>query len=71
MKLENFTAEHEKFGIDVCRRVIFAAIEIHNDDFKTTTKPAMVLVAINKTAQRIFGDELQMQRYQFEEDLGV
>ena len=71
MKLENFTTEHKKFGIDVCRRVIFAAIEIHKDDFKTTTKPAMVLVAINKTAQRIFGDELQMRRYQFEEDLGV
>lgn len=71
MKLENFTAEHEKFGIDVCRRVIFAAIEIHKDDFKITTKPAMVLVAINKTAQRIFGDELQMRRYQFEEELGV
>ena len=71
MKLENFTAEHEKFGIDVCCRVIFAAIELHKDDFTTSTKPATVLVAINKTAQQIFGDELQMRRYQFEEDLGV
>jgi hypothetical protein len=71
MKLENFTAEHEKFGIDVCRRVIFAAIEMHKDDFKTATKPAVVLVAINKTAQQIFGDELQMRRYRFEEELGI
>ncbi|MNR62153.1 hypothetical protein D3C85_1840880 [compost metagenome] len=71
MKLENFTAEHEKFGIDVCRRVIYASVEIHQEEFKTSKYPAQVLVAINKTAKLIFNDELQMRRYQFEEDLGI
>lgn len=71
MKLENFTPEHERFGIDVCRRVIFAAIEMHKDDFKTSKKPALVLAAINQTAKEIFNDELQMRRYRFEEELGI
>ncbi|MDD2005087.1 hypothetical protein [Pseudomonas putida] len=70
MKLEDFTAEHEKFGIDVCRRVIFAATDIHKEDFKTM-KPALVLLAINQTAKGIFNDELQMRRYRFEEELGI
>ena len=71
MELNNFTKEQEKFGIDLCRRVIFAAIEMHKDDFNTSEKPALVLVAINKTAQRIFNDELQILRYRFEGDLGL
>lgn len=71
MELKEFKQEQEKFGYDVCRRVIFAATELHQEEFKSTDKPALVLIAIRETAQQIFNDELQMLKYRFEEDLNI
>ncbi|UUC20543.1 hypothetical protein NOV18_08700 [Pseudomonas asiatica] len=71
MELKEFKKEQEKFGYDVCRRVIFAATELHQEDFKSTDKPALVLIAIRETAQKFFDDEIQMLNFRFEEDLNL
>lgn len=71
MRFEEFSKEQEMFGYEVCRRVIFAATEMHQDEFRSTDKPALVLIAIRETAQQIFKDEIQMLKYRFEEDLGI